>query len=213
MFKKSFLLLLLSINLSAIEKDDREDMTTRQKVVLGLVLVVVGAIAAPFVLPAATITAIQATAVAASAKVVAVSAAASATVGTAVTSGVGTAVGTVAGPALGASVGSAVGGCAATATGTLISMPTIIGVGIVAAKEARPYLFETEEEELAELLKQKTARLLEAKTNFQSCLMKNKNDVNKGSFGCSKHCQDTAYTFGLFAGPRELERVIKDAQS
>ena len=190
---KKILFLLMMINVCSVATENKEEMSKRTKVILGCLTIIVGVAAAPFILPAATITAIQAAAAAGSAKIAAASAVASTTVGTAVT-GV---------------AGSTAGGFAASVAGGIVSVPTAIGVGVASVKAARPYIFETEEEELAQLKLREIRELNQARNNLLVCLIKNKQDAQKGSFDCSKHCQETAYVLGLLGGLDEIDRVVK----
>jgi len=194
---RKLLFILLSANFCFAVDVDQDYMAKRNKAlwIVGGVIggTAVGVVAAPFVLPAATITAIQAGAVAVTAKIAAASAVVSTSVTTSVTAVAGTTIGTAAG----------------TAAGAIVSVPGAISVGIKGATLARPYVFETEYEELAYLDKVEIQEFLQARSNLISCLMKNKADSKKGSFGCSSSCQEMAYTFRLLAGQVELQKALK----
>ena len=194
---KNLLLMLLSCSLCFADDVDTGYMSRRTKTlwIAGGVVggTVAGVVAAPFILPAATIAAIQAAAVAAAAKVAAASAIASTTVGTTVTAVAGTTIGTAAG----------------TAAGAIVSVPTIVGVGIEGVKLARPYVFQTEYEELISVEKTEMQEFLQQRSDLINCLIKNKNDSKKGSFDCSSSCQQLAFEFQLLAGKRELQRAVK----
>jgi hypothetical protein len=190
---KKLLLMLLSCSLCFADDVDTSYMSRRTKALCGVLVVGGGIAAAPFVLPAATIAAIQAAAVAAAAKIAAASAIASTTVGTTVTAVAGTTIGTAAG----------------TAAGAIVSVPTIVGVGIEGVKLARPYVFQTEYEELVYLEKSEIQEFLQQRSDLLSCLIKNKKDSKKGSFGCSPSCQQLAFEFQLLAGKTGLQKAIK----
>ncbi len=191
-----FLLSLLSINVCAIDNNDQEGISTRTVVTCTVVIVACGAIAAPFILPAATLATIQAAGVAAAAQVAAAS--------TAVSTGVGTAVTAVAGPTIGTAVGSA--------AGAIVTIPNGIGIGISGVKTIRPYLIQTQEEEFFVLIKLEKKNVAELKTNLSQCLIKNKNDVKNNDLNYPTQCQETAYKFGLLAGQHELNQVRKNIE-
>ncbi len=194
---KKILFILLSANLCFAVDVDQDYMAKRNKAfwIVGGVVggTTVAVVAAPFVLPAATIATIQAGAVVVTTKIAAASAIASTTVGTSVTAVAGTTIGTAAG----------------TAAGSIVSVPGVISLGIKGATLTRPYVFETEHEELAYLDKAEIQEILEAQSNLVNCLIKNKSDSKKGSFGCSPSCQQMAYNFRLLAGQTELQKALK----
>ena len=154
---KKLLFLLLSANFCCAVDVDQDYMAKRNKalwIVGGVICgTTVTVIAAPFVLPAATITAIQAGAVAVTAKIAAASAVVSTSVTTSVTAVAGTTIGTAAG----------------TAAGAVVSVPGAISAGIGSAKLVRPYVFETEYEELAYLDNVEIQEFLKAQSNLINC--------------------------------------------
>ncbi len=194
---KKILFILLSANFCCAVDVDQDYMAKRNKafwIVGGVICgTTVTVVAAPFVLPAATITMIQAGAVAVTAKIAATSAVVSASVTTSVTAVAGTTIGTAAG----------------TAAGVVVSVPSAIGLGIKGATLVRPYVFETEHEENIYRKNCKMQKIIEAQSNLISCLIKNKSDNKKGSFDCSPSCQEMAYKFRLLAGQTELQKAIK----
>ena len=190
---KKLLFILLSCSLCFADDVDTSYMSRRNKALCGVLVVGGGIVAAPFVLPAAGIAAIQAAAVTAAAKIAAASALASATVGTSVTAVAGTTIGTA----------------AATVTGGIVSVPSAIGLGIEGVKFARPYVFQTEHEEFVYLEKSERQEFLQQRSDLINCLIKNKKDSKKGSFDCSPSCQQLAFEFQLLAGKTELQRAVK----
>ena len=93
-----------------------------------------------------------------------------------------------------------------------LSLATKIGLGISGARIARPYVIQTTEEKLIQFNKVEAAELHEVKTNFTTCFMKHKYDIQRDSSGCPTACEDIAFTFAILAGQGEFDRVIKSIQ-
>ena len=174
MLKKIFLCSLLSANLFASDNDKPKNSSTSTTMIViycvgGVVVIAGGVLAAPLVLPASTVLAIQTSAAAA-----------------------GTSV----------------------ANAFIVATPYAQGVsfGVSAGRAARPYIIQTIDEQLVELLKAEAAELFKEKNNLIKCFIKNKADTQKDSLGCPTACEDIADTFAILAGRDEFDKVMKSMQ-
>lgn len=93
-----------------------------------------------------------------------------------------------------------------------LSVYSWISIGVSGARTVRPYIIQTLEEELVQLIKDEAAELLEEKTQLSKCLLKNKVNLQRDSSGCPLACQDIAFTYAILAGEDEFNKVIKSLQ-
>ncbi len=90
---------------------------------------------------------------------------------------------------------------AATSAASSVLFPVTVvgkvGLGLTAAQWVRPYVLQTTEEKLTELLKQRAEKPTKSKTEFVSCLIKNKADSPRNASGRPVVCEDAALFYAF----------------
>lgn len=112
------------------------------------------------------------------------------------------------GPITVAKIGVAVKSAIVLGSNCVIPTSTVgkIGLGLTAAQMARPYILQTTEEKLNELLKEKASRSARTKDEFISCLKANKTDSPRNVFGRPCACEDAALIYAFNSSVAELNK-------